>query len=297
MTDQILKLNSLIKNVSSEIDVLIENYKVHLTHLDKILWPKKGITKKDLVIYYIGAADQILPEFLDRPITVFRCIKGVEGECFYQRHFDEKLSNFVKTIDIWTEDKKSNQQYICINNLATLLWLVNHEVIEIHTWLSKIDRINYPDRIVFDLDPHFDYFKCGRMNNNQISKVAMLLKFELHRRKLKSWIKTTGLGGLHVICPIVRNRTFKQTRIMAKEIAEKISAENPQLITTSYRQEDKKGKVLIDYSQNAISKSIVALGSPRADKEASISTKISWSDLKSDRFENQFLSINKFDGR
>lgn len=285
------KINTirLLNQAEKEIEIKMDKYNVYLTHLEKILWPKKGITKKNLAIYYIQNADLILPELADRPITVLRCIEGISSECFYQRHFDESLPPFVKTIDIWTEDKKSDQQYICINNLASLLWLVNREVIEVHTWLSKIPEVAKPDRLVFDLDPHFDYNSCGRSKNNQISNVAILLKSELDHRQMKSWVKTTGLGGLHIICPIHRHRSFEQTRSLAKEIAEKLSTENPKLINASYREEDKTGKVLIDYSQNAIGKSIVALGSPRSNPDASISSKISWADVESGKSKNQSI--------
>lgn len=282
MTNQNLKIIREIKKVEREIELKIESFKVHLTHLDKILWPKKKITKKDLALYYIKNADWILPELKDRPITVLRCIEGVFKECFYQRHFDEKLPHFIKTVDIWTEDRESDQQYICVNNMATLLWLVNREVIEIHTWLSKISDVAKPDRIVFDLDPH---------NGASVTSAAMLLKSELENKKMTNWIKTTGLGGLHVVCPIRRNRSFEQTRQIAKEIAQKISVEYPDLITASYHEEDKKNKVLIDYSQNAIGKSIVALGSPRTNPAASISTKISWEDVQSGKVNNLSLNI------
>lgn len=275
---QNLKVLNRVKYAKNEVDVVLGNDEIHLTHLDKMLWLKKGITKKDLAIYYIRNADQILPELESRPITALRCIEGVAGECFYQRHFDEKLPRFIKTVDIWTEDKKSDQQYICINNLATLLWLVNREVIEVHAWLSRIPAVQKPDCIVFDLDPH---------DGASPTSIALLLKSELNRRKMKSWVKTTGLGGLHVLCPIRRNQSFEQTRALAKEIAEKLSLENPKLITASYRKEDKEGKVLIDYSQNAFGKSIVALGSPRSNPDASISTKISWTQVESSKLENK----------
>lgn len=304
MSNEKINTIKLLNRSEKEIELKIESFKVSLTHLDKILWPKKGITKKNLALYYIEQAGQILPELKDRPITVLRCIEGVGGECFYQRHFDEELPSFIKLVDIWTEDKKSDQQYICINNLATLLWLVNREVVELHSWLSKISPIgqirpigpigskdnlersalNYPNRIIFDLDPHVNRGANGR---SPVRSAAILLKIELDRREMKSWVKTTGLGGLHVISPIRRTQTFEQTRQTAKEIAEKLSSENSDLITASYREEDKEGKVLIDYSQNAIGKSLVALGSPRSNPNASISTKVKWSDIQAVRIESK----------
>lgn len=303
MTNQKRDITRLLHDAAREVELIVGRNNIHLSHLEKILWPKKKITKKDLAIYYIKNSDWILPELKDRPITVFRCIEGVMGECFYQRHFDEKLPKFIKTADIWTEDKKSDQQYICINNLATLLWLVNREVIEVHTWLSKIrgirrirgirsrenlekSNLNFPDCIVFDLDPHI---AVETLRGASLRSVAMLLKSELENRKMTNWIKTTGLGGLHIIAAIRRNRSFEQTRQIAKEIAEKLSSENPKLITDSYREEDKEDKVLIDYSQNAIGKSIVALGSPRSDSNASISSKIGWKDVESGNFKSNIL--------
>lgn len=280
-------MNSLLKQLNSKnknnSELLINRHKVQLSHLNKVLWPKRGVTKKDLVFYYIKIADKILPELKNRPVTVYRAPEGVAKEGFWQRHFEEELPPFVKSTEIWTEDQKADKSYLAINNLETLLWLVNREIIEIHTWSSKIDKADYPDRIVFDLDPHITVeTDC----NPSLQQTALLLKSELDRREIKSWLKTTGLGGLHLVCPIRRQKNFDEIRAQAKEIAEKLTLENPKLITASYREEDKIDKVLIDWSQNARGKSHIAAWSPRADQNAHISTPISWQDLQFRKFES-----------
>lgn len=183
-------IQQIISQSDKEVELKIDNSKVHLTHLEKILWPKHRrdaqagplryrlettcqvvSSKRDLILYWLDHWLKVEDQLKDRPITAVRCIEGVVKDCFYQRHFDEKLPAFIQTVDIWTEDKESDQRYLMINNLATLLWLVNREIIEIHTWLSKAtdkrqvkprrskenlekSDLNYPDLILFDLDPH-----------------------------------------------------------------------------------------------------------------------------------------------
>ena len=246
--------------------------KFKLTHLGKILWPELKITKADLVDYYQGISEKILGYLKDRPVTVQRCPKGINKECWIQKEAPEKLPSWIKTFSFKSLSDKHQVNYILVNNLDTLMWLVNLDSIEFHIWFSRVQSITIPDWIIFDLDLE----KKGAKKD--LIKVAYLLKEKLKEEKI--FLKTTGKTGLHLLVENGKRLNYEKARKWARKIVLELDKKYPDLIATEARIKKRKGRIFIDPAQNSLGRTMVAPYSLRTTKKATISMPISWSDLK-----------------
>ena len=245
--------------------------KVSLTHLDKVFWPKEGFTKGDVIRYYDRVADVILPYLHDRPMVLNRHPNGIKGASFFQKNVDPKhLPSFVKTIGIRAKSTRRMVHYVVCNNKATLLYLANLGCIELHPWLSRTGRLNKPDFLVIDLDPHGNPF-------DQVIAVARAARKLIASAGGRSLIKTSGKTGLHVYMPIRGNHDFAQVRSVAKLICRIVNKRFPKL--TSFTHRPGKGKIYLDYARNSIGQTIAAPYSLRAYPRATVSTPLEWNEL------------------
>lgn len=248
--------------------------KIEITHPDRILFPKAKLTKLDLATYYEKAAPLMLPLIKNRPISMKRYPEGIAKEGFFQKNAPKGAPKFLKTAKVGRQEKSPIQMIVC-NDLATLLWMANMSCITPHIWLSKIDKPNLPDRMIFDLDPptpsRFSLAKEG----------AFLLREILEKEyKLKPFVMTTGAKGLHVVVPIKRKYPFDKVRALAKEIAERLCEEDPKKFTTQLRKEKRKGRLFVDILRNAKTATVVAPYAVRPLPKAPIATPLSWEELK-----------------
>ena len=199
-----------------------ENMEVALSHPDKILYPQQGITKRDLAEFYQQIADWVLPHVTGRPLTLVRCPQGAQKKCFYQKHASHALSDSIRRIRIQEKGKKEKNSYLVIDDVKGLLALVQMGVLEIHPWGCLEDRIDRPDRLVFDLDPG------PGVAWDQVIDGAQLLKNRLLEDGLESFVKTSGGKGLHVVAPLIRRATWDElknySRKLATETAQKHAA-------------------------------------------------------------------------
>src|ERR1700693_5198895 len=180
--------------------------KVTLTHLDKVFWPKEGLTKGDVIRYYERVADVILPYLRNRPMVLNRHPNGIKGASFFQKNVDPRhLPSFVKTVTIRAKSTGRNVHYVVCNNKATLLYLANLGCIEMHPWLSRIGRLNKPDFLVVDLDPRGNSF-------DQVITVARAAQKLIASAGARSLIKTSGKTGLHIYVPMRGDRDFAEVR-------------------------------------------------------------------------------------
>jgi len=282
---------------------------IKLTNLDKPLWPAAGdhraLTKRDLIVYLAQAAPYLLAHLKDRPVTLSRYPDGIGGEHFWQKHWNHPLPDYVERVNVRSEEDKSVSEYMLCNNLPTMLWMGQAANIEFHTWFSRVtalegkerhaglksatpdERLDYPDFIIFDLDPYLYSGKeksgaepdLNRKGFDRVCEVALWLKEILDSLKLKAYVKTSGKTGLHVHLPVVRWPGYKAVRSAAQTIGRALVEKHPQAITMDWAVGKRTGKVFFDYNQNVRGKTLACAYSPRPAPEATVSTPLRWEEL------------------
>jgi len=247
--------------------------KVEFTNLDKILYPDLKITKGQIIEYYIKIAPKMLDILVNRPIVLTRFPNGISKEGFYEKDAPQGTPSWVKTFRKYSETAEREINYVVCNDLDTLIWLANLAALEIHMTLSQADSFENPDLIVFDLDPK------PPAASDEAAEVAALLKDKLDSLGLKSYVKTSGKKGLHVLFPLTKGYTFKQTRDYVQRIGESLKKET-EMIVTERSKADTKGKVYIDYVQNSHGRTMVCPYSLRATPQATVSMPLRWDEVK-----------------
>jgi bifunctional non-homologous end joining protein LigD len=250
---------------------------VRLSNLEKPYWPEQGITKGDLLRYYREVAPALLPHLRNRPFTMKRYPDGWRGQPFFRKNVANYAPAWIKRVPVSVSSRGAPREsrtieVPAVNDELALLWMVNTGCIECHTWFSRIDKLERPDWVVFDLDPSSD------VEFAKTVEVALLVKEALDAFKLASFLKTSGADGLHVLVPIERRHTYEDTRRFATHVARTIAAEHGELATTEWSKAKRHG-VLIDASQNAKGKSIASVYSVRPMPNAPVSTPLHWDEV------------------
>ena len=262
-------------------EILLEDEKLKLTNLSKILWPDDGITKADFIKYYTEVASVILPHLKDRPMVFTRYPDGIYDKAFYQKNVPDYAPKWLDTVDI-TSDEGNVTKYIIINDVKSLIWAANQACLEFHPWLSRTSSLENPDFVIFDLDP------MGNTDFEDARKVALALKNLFDSEGLVSFPKTSGSTGLQVYVPIASRYTYEQAREFAKLFCLVIERTFPDITTTERSVNKREGKLYLDYLQNVKGKTIVAPYSPRPKKGAPVSCPLTWSELKQGVTTNMF---------
>jgi bifunctional non-homologous end joining protein LigD len=244
---------------------------VRLTHADRILYPRLGTTKLDLARFYESIVDWILPHLADRPTTLVRCPEGAHKTCFYQKHTGYWAPESLRRVKI--QEKKKVGEYLVVDSLAALIGLVQIGILEIHTWNSVVERLEQPDRVVFDLDPG------PGVTWPAVIECARLIRDALEARGLASFVKTTGGKGLHVVVPLVAGPSWEETTAFTRELAESAARDNPRRYITRMAKAEREGKIFIDYLRNIRGATSVAAYSTRAKPEATVSVPLAWDEL------------------
>ena len=244
--------------------------KLSVSNLDKVLYPKASFTKGEVIDYYIRIAPVLLPHLKDRPLTMKRYPDGVEGEFFYEKNCPSHRPNWVKTAKVWSEGNNRTMEYCLANDLPTLVWAANLADLELHTSLSRKSKIDRPTMMVFDLDPGppADIVQC--------CQVGLWLRDLLAKLKLESFAKTSGSKGLQVYVPLNTPATYDETKTLAHALAEYLERERHDLVVSKMSKELRKGKVLVDWSQNDEHKTTICVYSLRAKEEPTVSTPVTW---------------------
>jgi bifunctional non-homologous end joining protein LigD len=243
---------------------------VEISNYEKIIFPKKKISKGDMVTYYEKIAPLMLPYLKDRPLTLHRFPNGIDNNGFYQKSISDYFPDFIKTVEIETEEG-SNTQILC-NDTKTLVYLANQGTVAFHIWLSKKDKLRQPDKVIFDLDPSDDDFE-------KIKKGAKALREILKEKDIDPSLMTSGKSGLHLYYKIRRGKDFDQVKANAREIAEEAEQRHPELFTTEIRKEKRGSKIFVDYLRNAYAQTAVCPYSLRATEDAGVATPIEWREL------------------
>ena len=294
----------------------VGTHRIRLTHLDRVYWPadkalkQPALTKRDLLRYLAQVSPWLLPHLTDRPLTMVRMPEGIGGERFFQKHWDPPLPDFAETVTVFSESRDERHDYLLGNNLPTLLWLAQSGTLEFHVWHSRakpgadapglgtdyssstatLERslLNYPDYLVFDLDPYIysgkeaagaePEYSLGAFEKGK--ETAFRLREVLQAMGLVPLVKTSGKTGLHIYVPIERTLDFAAVREVAGLVGRHLLRQHPKLITMEWSIAKRSGRIFFDYTMNTRGKTLAAAYSPRGLPGAPISMPLTWEELE-----------------
>src|SRR3954454_17162903 len=260
--------------MSKKSELIVDDRKLQVSNLDKVLYPKAGFTKAHVIDYYIRIAPVLLPHLKDRPLTMKRYPNGVQGEFFYEKNCPVHRPKWVQTAKVWSDGNQRIMHYCLANDLPTLVWAANLADLELHTSLSRKNKVDRPTMMVFDLDPGppADIVQC--------CQVGIWLRDLLARMKLKSWAKTSGSKGLQVYVPLNTPVTYDDTKTLSRALAQHLEREHSGQVTSNMSKALRKRKVFVDWSQNDEHKTTVCVYSLRAKEEPTVSTPVTWQQVE-----------------
>src|SRR5881296_1831987 len=249
---------------------------VNLSSPDRVLFPEDGITKRDLFEYYRQVAPALIPHLRDRPFTMKRYREGIDKPGFFQKQAPKGMPDWIPTRQFRTWPREGGSRLVdftLVNEPAALVWMVQMNCIDMNAWYSRVDKPDRPDFVLFDLDP-----PDSRNGFVEAIRVAHLVRQALEELELRSYVKTSGADGIHVLLPIARRATFKQTYEFAELLSRQLEAEHPGLVTTEWLKKKRRG-VLVDHRQNGHGKTIASVYSVRPKPGAPVSTPLRWEEL------------------
>ncbi len=261
--------------MAEKTQLVVAGKKFSVSNLSKVLYPKAGFTKGQVIDYYIKIAPVLLPHLKDRPLTMKRYPNGVDAQFFYEKNCPSHRPTWVKTARVWSEGNQRDMDYCLAQDLPTLVWAANLADLELHTSLARKKDVARPSMMVFDLDPGApaDMVQC--------CQVGVWLRDLLAAAKLKSFAKTSGSKGLQIYVPLNTAVTFDQTKDVARRLAQFLEREHPELVTSNMLKSLRKSKVFVDWSQNDEHKTTVCVYSLRAKEEPTVSTPVKWEEVES----------------
>jgi bifunctional non-homologous end joining protein LigD len=307
---------SQLERSKANATIELGSHEIKLTHLDRVYWPadpalkQPALTKRDLLRYFAQVSPYILPHLADRPLTMIRMPEGIGGQRFFQKHWKQARPEFVESITVYSGSKDESHEYLLCSNLPTLLWLAQSGTLEFHIWHSRarpgVDCVskktdyssslealessvlNYPDYVVFDIDPYIysGKEKAGdepELNNVAFEKgkeVAFRLRELLNGMQLEPIVKTSGKTGLHVFLPIRRTIDFDAARDVSEKVGRHLVRLHPKDVTVEWSVPKRTGKIFMDYNMNVRGKTLNVAYSPRGAPGAPVSMPLSWEELE-----------------
>jgi len=250
----------------------IDGHQLKLTNLDKVLFPEDGYTKADLIRYYTDVSPYLIPVVKDRPLTLKPFPDGISGPSFYQK---DKPSFTPKWIKSWTDREAGREggiDYVLGNDIATIVWMANYTAIEIHPWLSRVDKPDNPDFAMIDLDP------ATGATWSDVKEAALIVRDLLHGLDLEGFPKTTGSRGIHVLVPIARRYSFEKSRGFVEQIGKAAREKAPKLVTLTFAKKERRG-IYVDYLQNVRGKTTAGPYSVRPIRRAPVSAPLRWEEI------------------
>ena len=314
-SDPIAAIVAQLDNPKAALALAIGKHLIRLTHLDREYWPadpalqQRALTKRDLLRYLAQVSPYMLPHLADRPLTMIRMPDGIHKQRFFQKHWEQTRPDFVETITVWSGSKDESHEYLLCNNLPTLLWLAQSGTLEFHIWHSRatlgsdtpIDAtdfasslesleasiLNYPDYVVFDIDPYIYSGKEAKGDEPELNtiafekgkEVAFWLREVLRSMGLDAIVKTSGKTGLHVFVPIRRTIDFDAARAVSELVGRHLMRLHPKDITMEWAVVKRTGKIFMDYNMNVRGKTLNVAYSPRGVAGAPISMPLTWDEL------------------
>lgn len=249
----------------------VGNHIIEVSRPDKVLFPKINVTKADLVDYYKNIADVMLPHLKGRPIVMHRFPDGIKGKGFFHKDAPDYFPGWIRTLSVHKEG--GTVRHVMCDNAATLAFLADQACITPHVWLSKQDKLDHPDRLIFDLDPPDNDFKTVRF---AADKLRHLIGEEMG---LSVFLTTTGSRGVHVVVPLNRKGDFASVRDFGRDVTELLSKRFPKRLTQEVRKNKRRGRLFLDIARNAYAQTTVAPYAVRAKPGAPVATPLEWDEL------------------
>jgi len=249
---------------------------VETSNEDKVLFPESGLTKGELIDYYEGVAEHILPHLRQRPLVLERYPDGIEAEGFYQKQVEPHFPDWIPRVRVrkGPEGGDDHQELTVCNGRAALAWLANQACVTLHPWLARTDRLERPDLLLVDLDPPGEDFAPARA-------AALRVRELLDELGLPCWAKLTGSSGVHVVVPLDRREGFDGVRGLAREAMELLARRHPEALTTEQRKAKRRGRVYLDVGRNARAQTAVAPYAVRPLPGAPVAVPVDWDELRS----------------
>jgi bifunctional non-homologous end joining protein LigD len=262
-----------VSGARKRVQVTVEGRRLNLSNLDKVLYPRAGFTKGQLIDWYARMAEVLLPHLRGRPLTMKRYPNGVEAGHFYEKRCPGHRPDWVQTAKVWSERHEEEIDYCLVEDLPTLVWAANLADIELHTSLSLAAEIERPTALVFDLDPGApaDLLDCAQ--------VAIWLQGMFEQLGLRAYPKTSGSKGMQIYVPLNTDVTYEETKPFARAVAETLESKFPERVVSRMTKSQRGGRVLIDWSQNDRHKTTVNVYSLRAKERPTVSTPLEWEEV------------------
>ncbi|HEX4682207.1 MAG TPA: non-homologous end-joining DNA ligase [Gemmatimonadaceae bacterium] len=265
----------VIPRDENDVELRVDAKHVKLTNLNKLFWPERNITKRDLLQYYATVSGVLLPHLRDRAMVMKRYPNGARGKCFFMKRAPSPRPDWIETCSI--EHASGNViDFSMVQDVPSLLWVVNLGCIDLNQWYARCDDVDRPDYIHFDLDP------VAGASFGKVLEAAKIVRDALESLGMTPLVKTTGSSGVHIYVPIVRGPLQKQVWTFAKALAQHLAEKHPKLLTAEYIIAKRpRGRVLVDYNQNAWGRTLASIYSPRPKKNAPVSTPVTWDEVES----------------
>ena len=256
---------------------------VTLSSPDKVLWPAKDLTKRDLWDYVHAASDRLLPQLAGRPLSVKRFPRGVAAKGFFQKDLPDHAPGGIERWRQWAASADREVAYAVVDSVDDLAWFAQQNTVEFHPAVVRIDRPDRPDHLVFDIDPGERDIPAAR--------VARWTREVLDELALPALVKTSGGRGLHVVVPIERRYGTDLLRPLTLAIARMVTARHPDEVTIEMRKAQRDGRTLLDWSRSTPGATLIAAWSPRAHPMATVATPLTWDEVTDD-FDPETLRID-----
>ena len=275
-----------IPTTTGDVELKVDGSLVRLTNLQKVFWPDLGLTKRDLLQYYLAVSRWILPHVKDRAMVMKRYPNGIDGGFFFMKRAPAPRPSSIPICAI--EHESGNLiDFPMVQDVATLLWVVNLGCIDLNPWYARCDDVDRPDFINFDLDP------VGNTAFERVLETALRVRDALTELKIDSYPKTTGSRGIHIYVPIVRGPVQKDVWSFAKALSKELEVRNPKLVTAEYRISRRPaGHVLVDYNQNAWNRTLASVYSVRPRPAATVSAPVTWREIEKGIRMDDFTMLN-----
>lgn len=262
-------------STTERVSVKVGSRTLSLSNLDKVLWPRDGYTKGDLIEYYRSVAEFILPHLRDRPLTLQRYPNGIDSESFFEKRLPKGVPNWVDRVTTTGAESGRKITYVVCNDEPTLLYVANLASIVLHVWTSRVDSLDEPDFVFFDLDPGE---KCSLRT---LATVALALREALEGIGMEALVKTSGGMGLHVFVPLTDGYTYESVKLFAELTARRVASANGDRVTLERTiKKRNQAAVYLDFQQVGRGKTYVVAYSVRARDGAPVSMPLRWAEVE-----------------
>lgn len=280
LTEDVVKEEAIM----SKEKIKVGSRTIEVANLDEVIFPDEGITQGDLIDIYRRLADTILPHLEGRPLTMQRFPDGIDGEGFYQKEAPDYFPDWIGRVSIEVKEEGKEQPQVICDSEATLVYLVDQGLVTPHVWLSRTEKLHYPDKLLFDLDPPDSDFEPVRL-------AAEALHDLLDDLGLVPYVMTTGSRGAHVAVPLDRSTDFDTVRGFAKNVAGVLAKRYPEWLTVEVRKDERGDRLFLDYLRNSYGQNSVAPYGVRAKPGAPVATPLDWEELSDPDLHSQSFTV------